>query len=110
MKLYGGGVVAKTLKQFGVRHLFSLPGHQTLSVFDACLDEQIDLISTRHEAAAVFMAQAISIATRQPGVALLAGGPELTNALTAIAQAYYANTPLVIIAGTNTTGHSMPFA
>ena len=102
MNLYGGGVVAKTLKQFGVRHLFSLPGHQTLSVFDGCLDEQIDLISTRHEAAAVFMAQGISFATRQPGVALLAGGPELTNALTAIAQAYYAKTPLVIIAGANT--------
>ena len=102
MRLSGGGVVAKTLKQFGVRHLFSLPGHQTLSVFDGCLNEQIDLISTRHEAAAVFMAQGISFATRQPGVALLAGGPELTNSLTAIAQAYYANTPLVIIAGANT--------
>src|SRR5512135_1860816 len=48
------------------------------------------------------MAQALSLVRREPGVALLAGGPELTNALTAIAQAHYANTPLVVISGSNT--------
>ncbi|MFU8773666.1 MAG: thiamine pyrophosphate-binding protein, partial [Anaerolineales bacterium] len=102
MKIYGGRLVARTIKRFGVRHLFSLPGHQILSVYDACLDEAIDLISTRHEASAVFMAQALSFVEHEAQVVLLAGGPELTNALTAIAQAYYANTPLVVISGTNT--------
>lgn len=102
MNIYGGGLVARTLKKFGVKHLFSLPGHQTLSIFDACLDEDIDLIITRHEASAVFMAQGLSFSTRQPGVVILAGGPELTNAITAISQAWYARTPLVIVAGANT--------
>ncbi len=102
MKLYGGGLLVRTLKSYGVRHLFSLPGHQILSAFDACPDEGLDLVSTRHEASAVFMAQALSLAGLAPGVALLAGGPELTNALTGIAQARYANTPLVVISGANT--------
>lgn len=102
MNIYGGGLVARTLKRFGVRHLFSLPGHQILSVFDACLAEGLDLISTRHEASAVFMAQALAFVGREPSVVLLAGGPELTNALTGIAQAFFANTPLVVIAGSNT--------
>ena len=102
MNLYGGGLVARTLKHFGVKHLFSLPGHQILSVFDACLDENLDLISTRHEASAVYMAQGLSFASREPGVVLLAGGPELTNALTGIAQAFYTKSPLLVIAGANT--------
>jgi acetolactate synthase I/II/III large subunit len=102
MNLYGGGLVARTLKHFGVGHLFALPGHQILSVFDACPSEGLDLISTRHEASVVYMAQALSIARREPGVVLLAGGPELTNALTGIAHAYYAKTPLVVISGSNT--------
>jgi thiamine pyrophosphate-dependent acetolactate synthase large subunit-like protein len=102
MNNYGGSLVARTLKRFGIRHLFSLPGHQILSAFDACLDEDLDLISTRHEASAVFMAQALAFVDREPRVVLLAGGPELTNALTGIAQAFYANTPLVVIAGSNT--------
>ena len=102
MKLYGGGLVTRTLKSFGLKHLFALPGHQILSVFDACPGEGLDLVSTRHEASAVYMAQALSLTGPDPGVVLLAGGPELTNALTAIAQAYYANIPLVVISGSNT--------
>jgi len=100
--MYGGGLIARTLKSFGLKHLFALPGHQILSLFDACPGEGLDLISTRHEASAVFMAQALSFVGPGPGVVLLAGGPELTNAVTGIAQAYYARTPLVVISGSNT--------
>jgi acetolactate synthase-1/2/3 large subunit len=102
MKITGGGLVAQTLKKFGIQQLFSLPGHQILSVYDACLDLGLDLISTRHEASTIFMAQALSYTRREPAAALIAGGPELTNALTGIAQAYYAHCPLVVISGTNT--------
>jgi len=102
MRITGGGLVARTLKIFGIRHLFSLPGHQILSVYDACLDEGLDLVSTRHEASAIYMAQALAYTHREPAAALIAGGPELTNALTGIAQAFYANTPLLVISGANT--------
>ncbi len=101
MKIRGGAIVAKTLKKYGVRTLFSLPGHQILSIFDGCLDEKLRLISTRHELSAVYMAEGMSFANQEMGVALLAGGPELTDALTGLAKAFYANTPLFVISGTN---------
>lgn len=102
MKITGGGLIAQTLKQFGIQQIYSLPGHQILSVYDACLDLGLDLISTRHEVSTIYMAQALAYTRREPAVALIAGGPELTNALTGIAQAYYANCPLLVISGANT--------
>jgi acetolactate synthase-1/2/3 large subunit len=102
MKITGGRLVAQTLKKFGIQQLFSLPGHQILSVYDACLDLGLDLISTRHEVSTIYMAQALAYTRRAPAAALIAGGPELTNALTGIAQAYYAHCPLLVISGTNT--------
>ena len=108
MSTRGGTILAKALSTFGVSWIFSLPGHQILSVYDACIDEGIELISTRHEASAVYMAEATSFATRDVGVALLAGGPELTNALTGIARAHFASTPLLVISGTNTPATRPP--
>jgi acetolactate synthase-1/2/3 large subunit len=102
MKITGGGLVAQTLKNFGIQQLYSLPGHQILSVYDACLDLGLDLISTRHEVSTIYMAQALAYTRREPAAALIAGGPELTNALTGIAQAYYAHCPLLVISGANT--------
>lgn len=101
MSTTGGAILARALRNFGVTHLFSIPGHQNLSVLDGCIDEGISVISARHEAAAVHMAEGVSFAGREPGVALLAGGPELTNAVTGLAKAFLANTPLVVIAGAN---------
>lgn len=101
MKLRGGAILAKALKKYGVETIFSLPGHQILSVFDACIDEKIKLISTRHELSAIYMAEGMSYATQEMGVVLLAGGPELTDALTGLAKAYYAHTPLLVISGAN---------
>jgi len=103
MKLRGGAILAKALKKYGVNTIFSLPGHQILSVFDACIDEKIRLISTRHELSAIYMAEGMSYATQEMGVVLLAGGPELTDALTGLAKAYYASTPLLVISGANPT-------
>jgi acetolactate synthase-1/2/3 large subunit len=102
MKISGGGLVAQTLKKFGIQQVYSLPGHQILSVYDACLDYGLELISTRHEVSTIYMAQALAYTRREPAAALLAGGPELTNALTGIAQAHYAGCPLLVISGTNT--------
>jgi acetolactate synthase-1/2/3 large subunit len=102
MSVRGGAVLAKALSRFGVKRIFSLPGHQILAVYDACLDLGIEVISTRHEASAVYMAEAHAYASREAGVVLIAGGPELTNALTGIAKAYYTGTPLVVLSGTNT--------
>jgi len=62
-------------------------------------DTDIAFFDTRHEQAAVWMAEAYGRFTRKPGVALVTAGPGFTNALTPVASAGMANTPLVLIAG-----------
>jgi acetolactate synthase-1/2/3 large subunit len=86
----------------GVRHLFTLSGNQILSVFDATLDAPppgLRLIHTRHEAAAVHMADAWGRLTGEPGVALLTAGPGHLNATSALYGALMAESPLVLLSG-----------
>src|SRR5437763_4267787 len=95
--MHGGRLVAKALAAHGVRYLFGLCGDHVNAIFDGCVDEDIPIIDTRHEAAAVHMAQGWSLATGQPGVACVTGGPGLMNAITPIADAKLAGIPLVVI-------------
>jgi acetolactate synthase-1/2/3 large subunit len=98
--MHGGRVVAKALAANDVRYLFGLCGDHINAIFDGCADEDIPIIDTRHEAAAVQMAQGWSLATGQPGVACVTGGPGLLNAVTTIADAKLAGIPLVVITST----------
>lgn len=95
--MHGGGLVAKALAAQGVRYVFGLCGDHVNAIFDGCVDEDIPIIDTRHEAAAVQMAQGWSLATGQPGVAVVTGGPGLMNAIAPIADAKLAGIPLVVI-------------
>jgi len=56
MSARGADLLVDALAMAGVRHLFSLSGNQILSVYDATVGRDITLIHTRHEAAAVHMA------------------------------------------------------
>jgi acetolactate synthase I/II/III large subunit len=98
-KLTGAHVVVKTLKAAGVEVIFTLSGNQILSVYDACLDEGVRVIDTRHEAAAVHAADAHARLTGRPSVGLVTAGPGLTNALTALATAQLSESPLLLLAG-----------
>ena len=59
----------ETLISEGVETVFSLSGNQIMSVFDATIGRDIELIHTRHEAAAVHMADAWGRLTDEPGIA-----------------------------------------
>jgi acetolactate synthase I/II/III large subunit len=98
--MHGGRLVAKALAAHGVRYVFGLCGDHVNAIFDGCADESIPIIDTRHEAAAVHMAQGWSLATGEPGVAVVTGGPGLMNAITPIADAKLAGIPLVVITST----------
>ena len=74
----------ETLVFEGVRTVFSLSGNQIMSVYDATIGRDVDLIHTRHEAAAVHMADAVGRLTGDPGVALLPAGPGHCNAISAL--------------------------
>ncbi|HZJ70110.1 MAG TPA: thiamine pyrophosphate-binding protein, partial [Planctomycetota bacterium] len=82
-----------------MRQLFTLSGNQILSVYDATIGRDIELIHTRHEAAAVHMADAWGRLTETPGVALVTAGPGMLNAISALYGARMADSPVVLMAG-----------
>ena len=83
----------------GVRRIFSLSGNQILSVYDATIGRDIALVHTRHEAAAVHMADAWGRLTDEPGVALVTAGPGHLNALSALYGARMADSPMLLLSG-----------
>lgn len=99
MNMHGGRLVARVLKNEGVSHLFTLCGGHIASIYDGCLDEGIKMIDTRHEQAAAHAADAYARLTRRIGVAAVTAGPGVTDAVTAVANAYYANSPLLLLGG-----------
>ena len=97
----GAESVVETLTEAGVRHLFALSGNQNLPLFDACIGSKIRLIHTRHEAAAVHMADGWGRLCGEPGVALLTAGPGHCNGITGLYVAREAESPLVLISGSS---------
>ncbi len=95
----GGELVAKALAREGVRHVFTLCGGHILPIYDACLKEGIQLIDVRHEQAAAHAADAYARLTHGIGVACVVPGPGVTDAVTGVANAFAARSPLLLIGG-----------
>ena len=97
--LRGADIVARSLYRVGCRRVFTLSGNHIMSIFDAALDADIDLVHVRHEAAAVHMADAHGRLTGEAGVALVTGGPGHANAVGALYTALAAESPMVLLSG-----------
>src|SRR6516164_7287210 len=95
----GGHLVARALAKAGVRCVFTLCGGHIAPIYDGCLRENIDIIDTRHEQAAAHAADAWARLSRGPGVAIVTAGPGVTDAVTGVANAMLANSPLVVLGG-----------
>jgi acetolactate synthase I/II/III large subunit len=95
----GAQLAVQALEHQGVEALFTLSGGHITPLYEFLDQSRIHLFDTRHEQAAVFMAEAYARLTRRPGVALVTAGPGFTNALTGVANARLANSPLVLISG-----------
>ncbi|MCF7804380.1 MAG: acetolactate synthase [Candidatus Marinimicrobia bacterium] len=98
-KIHGGQQIAPILKSMGVEHVFTLCGGHIAPIYLACEDEDMQVIDTRHEQAAVRAADGYARLTRNIGVAIVTAGPGVTDAITGITNAYFANSPVVIFAG-----------
>ena len=98
-ELTGGELVARVLKHAGVGHVFTLCGGHILPIYDGCLTEGVAVIDVRHEQAAAHAGDAYARLTRNVGVALVTAGPGVTDAVTGVANAYAARSPLVLIGG-----------
>ena len=97
--IHGGWLVAKILKREGVEVVFTLSGGHIAAIYDGCLREGIRVVDTRHEQAAVHAAEGWAKCTHKPGVALLTAGPGVTDGVTGVANAYLANSPVLVIGG-----------
>ncbi|WP_322103215.1 thiamine pyrophosphate-binding protein [Paraburkholderia sp. J41] len=95
----GADALVKALSKAGVKHIFTLSGNHIMPVFDACVGAGIELFHTRHEAAAVHMADAYARLTGKLGVALVTGGPGHANAVSALYTAQMAESPVLLLSG-----------
>jgi acetolactate synthase-1/2/3 large subunit len=95
----GADLLVDALVGAGVRHVFSLSGNQILSIYDALIGRGIGLVHTRHEAAAVHMADGWARVTEEPGVALVTAGPGHLNAVSALYTAQMSQSPVVLLSG-----------
>lgn len=102
-KKHGGELVAQVLKSHGVENIFTLPGGHVSPIVVASDKLKIKVVDVRHEATAVFAADASARLTGVPGVAVVTAGPGLTNTVTAIKNAQMAESPVVVIAGAAAT-------
>ena len=97
--MHGGDRIARVLAHEGVRSLFTLCGGHISPILSGARSAGIRVVDTRHEATAVFAADATSRLTGVPGVAAVTAGPGVTNALTALRNASMAHSPLVLLGG-----------
>jgi acetolactate synthase-1/2/3 large subunit len=97
--LNGGHLVARTLKQAGVGHVFTLCGGHILPIYDGCITEDVQVVDMRHEQACAHAGDAYARLTRNVGVAVVTAGPGVTDAVTGVANAHSARSPLLLIGG-----------
>ncbi len=101
--MHGGDLIASVLAAQGVPFLFTLCGGHISPILVGCKARGIAVIDTRHEATAVFAADAVARLTGRPGVVAVTAGPGLTNAVTAVKNAQVAQSPVVLIGGAAAT-------
>jgi len=91
--------MVKALENEGVEYIFGLPGEEIRDLMVALKDSPIELIITRHEQGAAFMADVYGRLTGKAGVCLATLGPGATNLLTGVSDAHLDYSPLVAITG-----------
>jgi len=98
---HGGNHAVAAARAYGVQTMFTLSGAHVFPLYDAAVKSQppLRLIDVRHEPTAVFAAEATGKLTRAPGLAVLTAGPGVTNGISAISQAHFAGSPLVVLGG-----------
>jgi len=97
--LHGGELIARQLSAQGVTAIYGLCGGHVAPIFNSCEANGIALIDVRHEQAAGHAADAHARLTRNVGVAAVVAGPGVTDAVTAVANAYHARSPMILIGG-----------
>ncbi len=97
---HGGQLAARALKQAGVEVVFTLSGGHIMPLYEGCMDEGIRIVDVRHEQAAVHAADAWARCNPgRIGVAAITAGPGVTDGVTGVANAWRANSPILVFGG-----------
>ncbi len=99
----GGEIVGRVLERHGVRFLFTLCGGHISPILVGAEERGIRVVDVRHEATAVFAADAVARLSGVVGVAAVTAGPGATNTITALKNAQMAQSPLVLLVGATAT-------
>ncbi|WP_288130419.1 5-guanidino-2-oxopentanoate decarboxylase [Microbulbifer sp.] len=94
-------VLMHLLRQYDVDTVFGIPGVHTIELYRGLPGSGLTHITPRHEQGAAFMADGYARASGKPGVCFLITGPGVTNAATAMAQAYSDSIPMLVISAVN---------
>ena len=89
----------QALEREGVQHVFGIPGEENLDLLDSLSRSSIQLVLTRHEQAAGFMAATYGRLTGKAGVCMATLGPGATNFVTAAAYAQLGGMPMIMLTG-----------
>src|SRR6201994_249291 len=95
----GAQLLVAALENEGVQRIFGVPGEENLDVVEALRRSSIELVLTRHEQAAAFMAATYGRLTGKPGVCITTLGPGALNLTTGAAYALLGAMPMVMLTG-----------
>ena len=95
----GSDLLVAALENEGVDRIFGVPGEENLDVVESLRTSSIQLVLTRHEQSAAFMAATYGRLTGKPGVCLSTLGPGALNLVTGAAYAQLGAMPMVMITG-----------
>ena len=95
----GGDIIGRVLQEKQVKYLFTLCGGHISPIIVGAKSNGIRVIDVRHEATAVFAADAMARFSGIPGVAVVTAGPGVTNSITALKNAQLAESPIVLLGG-----------
>src|SRR5215218_10463775 len=97
--LKGSDLLVAALEREGVDRVFGVPGEENLDVVESLRESSIELVLTRHEQAAAFMAATHGRLTGRPGVCIATLGPGALNFSTGAAYAQLGAMPMILITG-----------
>ena len=92
-------VFVECLENEGVKHVFGIPGEETLDLNESLANSSVEFVPVRHEQGGAYIADVYGRLTGRAGVCLGTLGPGATNLVTAVADAFLDRAPLVALTG-----------
>src|SRR5690349_8711305 len=99
----GATLIARSLKQQGINHLFGVVGFPVTAIAVAAQKEGVAYLGVRNEQSAAYAAAAYGYLTGRPGACLTVTGPGVVHGLAGLANAQQNCWPMILIGGASET-------